>query len=220
MGQRHQVYLRLPEVNYGPTNPNNTPAVTLGFHNQWMYGVYALNKLNQFLSFAVKNAYGDRRKYRKYADLLDCDRSKPIAVTEALYSLNLIAGSWSKTYCISDEITAPHQYRHVYQSYDTPTEGDNNDGVTVIDLTDTTQPKYCLLNIGHLEGKNYNLERAPLHKPLTALEYAWNYDDAEDMNDPDYQSILNSLSKFPVLSEQELLTIFPSYTELKARAAS
>lgn len=52
-----------------------------------------------------------------------------------------------------------------------PEGADNNDGITVVDITDSSDFKYCFMNIDHLEGEI----EPPKFVPLSAKEYVQCY---------------------------------------------
>ena len=62
--------------------------------------------------------------------------------------------------------------------FNTPFDGgDNNDGVTIIDVTQEADPRYCFV---FFEGHDYmdNSEpRAKMYTPLSASDYLKVYDD-------------------------------------------
>lgn len=52
-----------------------------------------------------------------------------------------------------------------------PIGADNNDGITIVDITDPYNMKYCFMNIDHLEGE-YD---PPVFVPLSAKDYVQAY---------------------------------------------
>lgn len=53
MGQRHQIYVKLPDIYFNEANPNNHKGVVIGIHHQWLWGSRALSLLSQFLVFGL-----------------------------------------------------------------------------------------------------------------------------------------------------------------------
>jgi len=79
MGQRHQVYVKLP---------NNK---IIGLHHQWLFGLRALSQLKTFLTFvknAVDNNNGDCFDYHAYQ------------VLESCYAINIIDGYVSRVHLL------------------------------------------------------------------------------------------------------------------------
>ena len=127
MGQRHQIYVRLPKIYYNKGNPNNKEARVIGFHHQWLYGWRACRLLSNFLTF-ITNA-------DEYA-LKDQDRLTNIA--EKCYSIDVPLSYDHSVHSLGVEETSD------------PRKGDNNNGITVIDLTGAV-PKYAFLSLHGME---------------------------------------------------------------------
>ncbi|KAI9339976.1 hypothetical protein BDR26DRAFT_861912 [Obelidium mucronatum] len=60
-----------------------------------------------------------------------------------------------------------------FEELDDPHDGANNDGVSIIDISDIKNPRYCFLNIEHLEGLLG--EAVPVNLPLSAEMYVRSY---------------------------------------------
>lgn len=136
MGQRHQIYVRLPKVYYNKGNHNNRDTKVIGFHHQWLYGWRACRLLSNFLTF-MKNA--DEYVFN------DQDRLTNIA--EKCYSIDVPLAYEHGVHPLSaDEI------------YD-PRNCDNNNGITVIDLTGK-EPKYAFLSLHGMEcgGEGFEVQ--------------------------------------------------------------
>lgn len=156
MGQRHQIYVRLPKRDLGKDNPNTRGEITIGIHHQWLYGRTALKLLKQYLSFIAidqkeNGADSFSRHYEATEKLAAC---YSLIAEEAYYH-----GVYQFTEADSDVLNDPRK-------------GDNNDGITVIDLTKET-PTYCFMSLHHIEAEAG--EKCPNLKPLTAEEYVTYY---------------------------------------------
>lgn len=57
--------------------------------------------------------------------------------------------------------------------------GDNNDGITVIDITDLDNPRYCFVNFSTMYGDEEDSGERPLMTPLSGSEYSAAYDDLD-----------------------------------------
>ena len=132
MGQRHQIYLRLPKVYYGKGNPNNKSETTIGIHHQWLYGATALHFLTRLIDFKQKLDADDSDYYfskRNY---------DPNEVLKAIYSCDTSIGYYHGVHKLGSECKNPFL-------------GDNNNGITVIDFADPAGISYCFLSLTHLE---------------------------------------------------------------------
>lgn len=164
MGQRHQVYVRLPKKFYNKGNPNNKGSEVIGVHHQWLYGRGALAKLKSFISFCLK-----ADEYNPFSSQLYSPQSCLIA----LYSLDMDECQFHPVYPLDEECADPMK-------------GDNNNGITIIDLSDFTDDKvkkgkfvikYCFMSLHHLEclddglSDEWNDKESNHLSPLSAEEY-------------------------------------------------
>lgn len=206
MGQRHQVYLRTSPKFYNANNPNNRDAKTYGIHHQWLYGHTAIRLLHNFLQYASIDLSN-----KSYSSLNDPDRALQILVHA--YSFDPSIAYYHSVHDITDETA------------NDPRNGDNNNGITVIDFEDG-KLKYCFLSVGHLECMHNSVydpyyEESGEGKTLTYknfepidvnhwinLHYGvdWNNGDADSL---EIQKLIDFVSKFEVLSVKRLAEIFP-----------
>lgn len=207
MGQRHQVYLRTKEKFYNKGNPNNAKPQTFALHHQWLYGHTAIRLLHNFISFLEKDL-GDT-----YAKCNDPDNA--FEILKCAYSFDHTTAYYHGVHDVTAECS------------DDPRNGDNNNGITVIDYEDG-KIKYCFLSVGHLECLHesvydpyYSENEEDSKKPLTYKNFEpidvvkWielHY--GKDWNDgsPDCKEIerlINFVKQFEVLSVQRLAKIFP-----------
>jgi len=142
MGQRHQIYVNFPE-NLGMA----------GFHHQWLYGMTVIESLARVLKFyQASDEYSPLKTNCRYG----LDRQSE--VINSLYSVDIGTGYWHYVHNFIQE-------KNLDPITD-PRLADNNDGITIIDLSKGNF-RYCLMSIGHLEGE---VNPKPF-KPLTAREY-------------------------------------------------
>lgn len=168
MGQRHQIYIRLPKKQYSQSNnPNNRPAITVGLHHQWLYGRRAVLSLAQALKFLKLNLTQDDGN-------IDCkyifNPSEAADMVKAVYQVDIDEGYYHRVHLMRDNDDDSNWSNggrdSWYECCQRPEDGDNNDGITVIDLSGK-QIKYAFLSVRHLEG-----EIDPeVGKPMSALEY-------------------------------------------------
>lgn len=124
MGQRHQVYLRVK-------NKNNDKTEVIGLHHQWLYGYTAVRLLRNYLTF-VGASDSSKAAATDY---------NPTKVLEGAYSFDPDRGYHHGVHAGED----------MKREAQDPRMGDNNNGITVIDLLDPDNPKYCFMSVGHLE---------------------------------------------------------------------
>ncbi|KAF7301373.1 hypothetical protein MIND_00702500 [Mycena indigotica] len=158
MGQRHQIFLVARVVAHGE---NAARYRCVGaYHHQWCYGRLPLMGARRFITLlkqkdnakivkaeidAIQGQYGKENLPRN-VDYVPCP-----------YSLFLV----SSAFCIDLEnnyasgVTFQHAILDARMgSFD----GDNNDGITVFDITDPTNPAYCHVRSrrkGPLSGEEY-----------------------------------------------------------------
>jgi len=211
MGQRHQVYVRLPAVQYGEGNPNNRPPLVIGLHHQWLYGRTAIRLLANFLHYHQALFADKEPDARIYSPLNDAgDGEEARALLSAVYSTDVAEGYFHRVWPFqkSDgELTNPYM-------------GDNNDGITVIDLVDFAKPQYCFYTLDGIECAD---PRPKPHTILTARQYVGRYypkfkgrkgEDLTAWIEPE----LEVIEKFPLMDRAALAGIFPKMERRKAAA--
>lgn len=208
MGQRHQIYCKIPyefqqmkdydfnEASKGEKVPNDIVAL----HHQWLYGFGPLLKLKQFLDFfnkGIKNPYFVFGKDGLY------QRGNVENALQSLYSLDFDTGDYSGLSILTN------------MEAKNPLCGDNNDGISIIDVSDSENPKYAFMHFADWRG----VERL---KPLTAEQYVRSYYneshykdnevDAKEVEDIEKEiSVLVSyFDNVPLLTERECELLFPS----------
>lgn len=212
MGQRHQIYLAIEDKEGGTR--------VLGLHHQWLFGQIALSLLNQFLTFvhkqtAEQHGYCQLVEDNCYANL---DAHKEIF--RALYSTLASEGYWHAVHDLDVELT-------------NPLLGDNNDGITIIDLrgikkrkhaqlTDARYeglPRYCFMSLCGLEGRG---KQPKVLTPLSAKQYVDHYYPLDATNLPAYvndefraenDALVASLERFPLMTREQVKRLFPKMFE-------
>ena len=217
MGQRHQVYVRLPKVYYNPDNPNNRGEVTVGIHHQWLWGGTAIRSLKNFLtliSSKFKTNYPAHKdtNYFTFENLLSCS-----------YSLDFESGYYHGTCGLQEEWVNRDKKNKKGQSPEclNPTKGDNNNGITVVDLTGE-KPTYCFMAIRPLECIHGDKREAydefyPISvSEWVALHYGDNWTTEKvnldnTHNTKDIESWVHFIeTNFDLITPQRLMEIFPS----------
>lgn len=188
MGQRHQVWVRTKD-RY------NEERQIIGIHHQWMFGQTAIILLRNLIKFHQKNLnapFGTPEVFQSGYDEQDA--------LVAVYSADPVIGYYHRVTPLSEfgEINTPQWY-------------DNNDGITIIDLS-LKKPKYCLMAINGLECDHSQEYKVQNFVPLSAQEYLSLYypNYLEDRKEFAIAlKAIKDLSKYTVLSPQEVRDIFP-----------
>jgi hypothetical protein len=207
MGQRHQIYAKLPSGK------------VIGIHHQWLYGRTALKLLVNYLQFLRKVETEDR--FNASAPRKECyTRSyQATGVLGACYSL-IAAEGYFHEICPFDQ----HEPSDAEVLAD-PRQGDNNDGITIIDLSHE-KPKFCFMSLHGLECAYSKRGEIKDFKPLSAEQYVSAYyphwRENKDFNrskneiiECDYdlkgeiKGLLKSLEGYKTLTLAEVKKIFP-----------
>jgi hypothetical protein len=224
MGQRHQIYLRLPEIYYNPRNANNRKERTVGCHHQWLYGNTAIRQLSQFLKFSVNNLQDDYNVFSRNSD-------EALNALTACYSINIETGYYHGVWGFNNKDDKDYG-----GECEDPRKGDNNNGITIIDIAsamtlnkskklgvssmytiDHSKIGYCFLSIGHLECLDETKKKAYVNfSPIDAIEWIkLHYGDDWELKfkkDNGYQSIqaVEDIQKtFKLITPKRLAQIFP-----------
>ena len=164
MGQRHQVFL-IARVN--SKAHEKTPAkichyrCIAAFHHQWCYGRLPLKAARRFLTLAKQkdNAQIIREELRNFDNATSLHVPCP-------YSLFLLATAWTvdltpgseynSTGIIESAQMGSGEGGSYIQGFSetslTLVYQDNNDGITVFDVTDPENASYCFMTICRGEG--------------------------------------------------------------------
>jgi hypothetical protein len=201
--------------------------MTLGIHHQWLWGVTAMARLTNFLRLISKC---DDYLLTNYVDV--------IRALQNCYEVDYNTGYTSRTHIM------PYDKKgELPENIEDPELGDNNNGITLIDLTgrpDDTDadeeniwtPKYSFMSITHLEclsevsqAKMYATpegDEGSAYKnyvPMSAE--TWNnlhYTKEEPYNgDENSDAILKELKGYQVMTVDDCIEMFPKRKkELKA----
>lgn len=197
MGQRHQVYVRVPAKLYpdvnGKPNCNNRPEKTIGIHHQWLFGKTAVRLLGNSLKF-FKGQLGE-----EYNEVNSAAQN----MLEGLYSLDLETAYYNRVHKLDAECSDPRT-------------GDNNDGITVIDLSGPV-PSYCFVSLDGLECAQEAREGVQDLVPMSAQEYLLAYypdykwrGEVNKEHEAECRELLNRVEGFKVMSKARLYKIFPT----------
>ncbi|KAJ3546570.1 hypothetical protein NMY22_g2003 [Coprinellus aureogranulatus] len=216
MGQRHQLFL-IARVREAPKDPKKYRCVA-AFHHQWCYGKSPLRCVSRFklLSGVKANADLIQRDLDRYH--LGLQRSSE---TPCPY-ISFLGGM---AFSIDMERRTIDNIHHLPASMGSK-DGDNNDGITVIDISTPTDPKYCFAGVVDFEEPI--VEEWPA--PMSASEYLWTYEpqdldplscDWAQEEDSLNEAIIGRLASMPLLTLEVLAETWPhEYTVSAAMAAS
>jgi hypothetical protein len=245
MGQRHQFFIKVlnpvktclarikpKDLTKARKMFGNGKYTVLAFHHQWLYGRAAVANILNVLHFTNQDAistYGSPfgEDFSTFSDnpLQNyIDAVTQIISTQACSLHPRGLGIESVYFLNADEDDMRNDF----------TQGDNNDGITIID---SIERKYCLMNIYNYEleeDENHGIYTLPALEPVSARAYMkayygetvethnpyWleNKTDIEaigiineaKMGNIELQLALNEVSN-GVLTLQELKKMFPKY---------
>ncbi len=203
MGQRHQIYIRLPQIHYSEGNPNNRKPKTIGFHHQWLYGATALEVLDNFLTVYARHLDDP------YA-CLGTKGNQDEAARFIRHVLSVLPGTgrFERVSDISDT-----------QAVQNPHYGDNNDGITIIDLETIGEPRYAFGSLGSTEGQQESLPEGL----YSAREYLASYypenawAEVGGRGGMPIPALLERLDPVPLIDQDRARAIFPHWDSGCAR---
>ncbi|KAJ3085142.1 hypothetical protein HK102_000279 [Quaeritorhiza haematococci] len=141
-----------------------------GVHNQWLYGFSVLYKCFQFISHVKTPVLRPMIKHHIHHTVTVQDELRRSVKPTALeVNVELFESSQSNV--------------------------DNNDGITVIDVTDLEAPRYCFVSIDGLEGRAAG--NIPVDVPLSAETYVRAY----------YPKEIVDVDNPPVGTEQDAISV-------------
>ena len=175
---------------------HNSKLETIGFHHQWIWGYAACRQLARVIQFYEAAVAYANRDYMPMAQAF-----------EAVYSVDIESGYYSKI--------------HRLESCDYPENEDNNNGITVIDLTGE-RPRYAFASFVGLECLDASKENSYKNwTPISAHEYLTlhypNYETPERPFDHQCQTIAGYLRNFETINIGQLNKIFPESSLNKKR---
>ncbi|KAJ3546633.1 hypothetical protein NMY22_g1976 [Coprinellus aureogranulatus] len=162
MGQRNQLFL-VARVCPNPGKRKEHRCVA-AFHHQWCYGKLPLRCVSRFRDLARVKANADliQRDLDRYH--LGVERSSEIPCPYISF-LASTAFSMDIERRYGEPYVSGIRYLPVFGSMD----GDNNDGITVIDISTPSNLSYCFVSTSGLEAAKEN--NVPRCIPLTASQF-------------------------------------------------
>ncbi|KAF9055233.1 hypothetical protein BDZ89DRAFT_1125007 [Hymenopellis radicata] len=188
MGQRHQAFAIAKVVAHGATQAKYR---CIGaWHHQWCYGRLPLRATRRFLTllkqkenaalvqYEISSIHG---KFGRYGQAWNVD-IEPEPNQGGVY--------FSGTTFNNDLLDASMGSSH----------GDNNDGISVIDVTDPFNPHYCFVSLGGIEAE----AEVEGWTPLTAEQYARAYYPSGKQQEVVETDVLSVIA---LLDDTKLMTI-------------
>ncbi|KAJ2926097.1 hypothetical protein H1R20_g10998, partial [Candolleomyces eurysporus] len=209
MGQRHQIFV-VARVSVAPGKPRQYRCIA-ALHHQWCYGKLPLYAINSFKRLArvpenaalIEEELATYHERKKFLPGRPCPYTSYL--TESAFSVDLVreSGPYSSGVLILDADMGSR-------------DGDNNDGITILDVTTPRNPAYCLVSIYGLEVE---VDIQPTMTPLTAAQYLRSYYpidnpreyDAEDMEQERYNlGAIANLDDMPLIPITTLAKVWPN----------
>lgn len=181
--------------------PNKT---IIGIHHQWLYGQRPLSLLLNFLTFATAPRAKNTINYDGQG------------ILNAAYSFDVTDLYYHNVHTLEPK-----------GEIENPLNGDNNDGITIIDLTGPIAT-YCFMAINGLEGDNSGKIKNLV--PLSAEQYLRAYYPAFETESADEwgnkvksfhnrsKKLLKGLTKYQVMDLKTVQNMFPAMYKKKAKA--
>lgn len=253
MGQRHQIFVKIANpVKHMRLQPKEKTALIkelgnkdyaiVAYHNQWLYGRSALLNCLNLLLFGSQFSKEEKTSDKGFAGY-DCPFA-PKGMEQKFNTMELITNAIGfimnfrakNTDWLSAGIGGSWYIGKSDEGINFDfTRGDNNDGITIVDLVEN---KYCFMNInGNYtdEGLAYSASDLPSLKPVGAADYVKAYygETVETIN-PYYlenakdktpkqiiagivkvnKKALKGFENFEVLTEAELKVMFSEMKQL------
>ncbi|KAG7146012.1 hypothetical protein HYQ46_005218 [Verticillium longisporum] len=223
MGQRHQLFVIARVGNY------YRPLAAI--HHQWLYGVSALRSCRRLLRIFSDPSNRIALKHELYlavdffqkrgpppSDPPECEDPERTACPFPFITTCLAVGA---AYDFDlGRVDTIHEL-----AFDTGfDQGDNNDGITVLDITDLVDVRYCFVNLfGHVrdfetDSKAWVNDRLGFPRiirasrdntPLTGREYLKGYYDVTSEMVQNNIAIIEGLEKSPLVETKALSETWP-----------
>ncbi|KAK7425042.1 hypothetical protein QQZ08_008318 [Neonectria magnoliae] len=208
MGQRHQLFVIARVGSHYRT--------LAAVHHQWLYGVSALRSCRRLLR--IFSDANNRITLKHELDLATSffkDQGPP--------------PSYPPNYEEPEERPCPFPFittcLAIGAAYDSELgrvqtihelafntgfdRGDNNDGITVLDITDPADVRYCFVNLFENDDDQNSPDSPGACTPLTGRQYVGGYYDESDVMIQNNMSIIEALDKSPLVEVGALADTWP-----------
>ncbi|GAM86214.1 hypothetical protein ANO11243_042260 [Dothideomycetidae sp. 11243] len=203
MGQRHQLFV-IARIG---RHYRSLAAV----HHQWLYGMTAIR-----ICLRLLRGFGDPANHRALTRELavaaryyeshpppksgpsGADWNDPTQPFPFIMTCLVVGAS-----CDPDSGYCDHVSQEAFgMAFD---EGDNNNGITIIDITDPAAPRYCFVDFQGMESER----RVPLDTPLSAWTYVLAYYDRADVMVQSSMDVMRAIDPFPLVDIATLQSAWP-----------
>jgi hypothetical protein len=234
MGQRHQIFLKVPNPykneSLGLRGKEKKKAgflfgrgkyTVIALHHQWLFGRAALGMLSHIMNVTNpetankwSNPFGERfyAMGSSYDEALDDYIKKVMMMIQVITDPDFPRGvGVERMHFLNYECVEDSEYIERWDMRKYFDIGDNNDGITIID---TIERKYCFMNIYHQETDEecQSVSLLPEMEPASAKDYVEAYyPDKED--EEENQKFIDKVKGFKVLTKKEIAKIFPKMKE-------
>ncbi|VDC07162.1 unnamed protein product [Peniophora sp. CBMAI 1063] len=232
MGQRHQVYV-IARVRRKDETTGHRRCVA-AYHHQWCYGRTALQLLSRFLKLIsqpdnaqmirreIANVQGNWGEVPAPPAYAPRSREDYVPCPFIAYLLQL---SWNVNLDDDPVYVAGTTFSNaVLDARMETSQGDNNDGITVIDVTDPANPSYCFNAIGGppLTAEQYVRQYYPQTVDLATIDESV-LEDKEGLSDDVatermVMQTISALEAVPLMSIDLLVEAWPrEYTRARKK---
>ena len=203
MGQRHQLFV-IAKIG---ARYRNLAAV----HHQWLYGATALKRCHRLVQIfhAAENRIPIKQElvsalYRDEEAWKDDSNGRRMALIPfPMITTCLILGA---SFDPTDGYFHGVHIEPFGMEYD---EGDNNNGITIIDISDLFNVRYCFVDI--LQWGMESNTPVPRMTPLSASTYLWSYYNRKDKRDQEmFGKVIDKLEKWDLVDAAALRDTWPT----------
>ncbi|KAF9070731.1 hypothetical protein BDP27DRAFT_1323326 [Rhodocollybia butyracea] len=205
MGQRHQAYIIARLIPHGSTDGKAYYRCIGGVHHQWCYGSLPLLKADHFITLVKNNPAMIREELKSIQGQFGRFGQEPTISAVPCPYLHFLLASAFNIDLDTQNVSGGKLAQTMLPAHMGCWDGDNNDGLTILDVTDPLNPSYAFIS-----GPETDSDLGDL--PCTARDYLEVY--YPDGSDEENDDILNSAltAKFdsvPFLTEDMLAEAWP-----------
>ncbi|KAF6756020.1 hypothetical protein DFP72DRAFT_307364 [Ephemerocybe angulata] len=169
MGQRHQIYIIARPPLKAREKPGKYRCIA-AFHHQWYYGELPLKGTNRFKHLARREANAVLIESEVQSFYSRFDPEERNGSCPCPYTAHLAQIAFDLSPSELDDPAHSSRVSNIFRGRAEPCYGDNNDGITVVDVSTPAKPRYCFASLDHgLEGEH--AADCPPLTPLTAQQY-------------------------------------------------
>ncbi|KAF4565392.1 hypothetical protein EYR36_001963 [Pleurotus pulmonarius] len=189
MGQRHQAFLiaKVPHSHKG--NIRHEYQCVAAIHHQWCYGTLPARAARRFLDLAKVPTTAELIRFElRHLEENEGIRGRHSPSPYLLYILSL---------AFSADLERGYTSSTLFENATMDSfGGDNNDGITIFDVTDPSNCTYCHV-ISASEG------------PISSEQYVRSYYPEDDDGPDDIPPLLESMQQAPLISFETLADAWP-----------